>query len=70
MLCTSWYLSRSLTTTQVASYCLYSELFPNFMRARGLSVTVTVLAVTDILYLQVAPTVSAIYLIRIAMSLT
>ncbi|KAL6252541.1 hypothetical protein RBB50_000260 [Rhinocladiella similis] len=43
----------------VASYCLYSELFPNFMRARGLSVTVTVLAVTDILYLQVAPTAFA-----------
>ncbi|OQU97101.1 hypothetical protein CLAIMM_03092 [Cladophialophora immunda] len=43
----------------VASYCIYSELFPNFMRARGLSVTIAVLALTDILYLQLAPTAFA-----------
>lgn len=36
----------------------YSELFPNFLRARGLSITIAVFGLINILYLQVAPTVS------------
>ena len=42
----------------MAGVVLYSEVFPNHMRARGMSLVVALFGVTNVLYLQVAPTVS------------
>ncbi|RVX73980.1 hypothetical protein B0A52_02870 [Exophiala mesophila] len=43
----------------VAGVVLYSEVFPNHMRARGMSLVVALFGVTNVLYLQVAPTAFA-----------
>lgn len=42
----------------VAGGVFYSEIFPNHIRAKGLALTVAALALTNLVYLQVAPTVS------------
>lgn len=42
----------------VAGVVFYSELFPNHLRAKGLSLSIAVIALTDLVYLQVAATVS------------
>ena len=36
----------------------YSELFPNHIRAKGLALSIAVIALTDLVYLQVTATVS------------
>ncbi|OAL40054.1 hypothetical protein AYO20_00472 [Fonsecaea nubica] len=40
----------------VAGVVFYSELFPNHLRAKGLSLSICVIALTDLVYLQVAAT--------------
>ena len=42
----------------VAGVVFYSELFPNHLRAKGLALSICVIALTDLVYLQVASTVS------------
>jgi MFS family permease len=42
----------------VAGVVFYSELFPNHLRAKGLSLSIAVIALTDLVYLQVTATVS------------
>lgn len=42
----------------VAGVVFYSELFPNHLRAKGLALSICVIALTDLIYLQVASTVS------------
>ncbi|KAJ9612594.1 hypothetical protein H2200_004191 [Cladophialophora chaetospira] len=49
-------LRMGVAGLDVAGVVFYSELFPNFLRARGLRFTIAVFALTNILYLQVAPT--------------
>jgi MFS family permease len=41
----------------VAGVVFYSELFPNHLRAKGLALSIGVIALTDLVYLQVAATV-------------
>lgn len=36
----------------------YAEIFPNHLRARAMSLTIAVFGLTNLVYLQVAPTVS------------
>ncbi|KEF54374.1 uncharacterized protein A1O9_09540 [Exophiala aquamarina CBS 119918] len=43
----------------VAGVVFYSELFPNHLRAKGLALSIGVIAVTDLVYLQVAATAFA-----------
>ncbi|OAL26939.1 hypothetical protein AYO22_03883 [Fonsecaea multimorphosa] len=42
-----------------AGFVFYAELFPNHMRAKGLSVIVCTIALTDLVYLQVSATAFA-----------
>ena len=51
-------LRQDLTVSKVAGFVFFAELFPNNLRARGMAVVVCVTALADLLYLQVAPTVS------------
>src|SRR4051812_36208699 len=39
-----------------AAYVWYTEIFPNHIRAKGLSLCVATLALTNLVYLQVSPT--------------
>ncbi|KIW88752.1 uncharacterized protein Z519_10799 [Cladophialophora bantiana CBS 173.52] len=43
----------------VAGVVFYSELFPNHLRAKGLALSIAVIALTDLVYLQVAATAFA-----------
>lgn len=40
---------------------LFSEIYPNHLRARGLAIVIATVAITDLVYLEVAETVSPIY---------
>lgn len=42
----------------VAGVVFYSELFPNQIRAKGISLSIAVIALTDLVYLQATATVS------------
>lgn len=46
----------------VCGVVFYSELFPNQIRAKGIALSVCVIALTDLVYLQVTATVSQFFL--------
>jgi len=45
-----------------AGFVLFSEIFPNHLRARGMAMVIATIALTDLVYLEVAETVSLINL--------
>lgn len=48
----------------VAGVVFYSELFDNRTRAKGMALSIATIALTDLIYLQVAATVCSISLVR------
>ena len=43
----------------VVGIVFYSEVFPNFLRAKGVAATIATIVLTDLIYLQVATTAFA-----------